>query len=287
MLTLEEVTFLAAKGELLGEYDNIPEEVYHEGPGVSRSDLSKLLKSPEHLDHYKATVFKDTPAFVIGTALHCYVLEPKKFNKNYVCMPEGMTRKQKAYGILLNELEEHQKLLSFNDMEKVIAMGEKFKAHPVCAEFLKGAKFEVTYYWLDPKTKTLLKARLDIVHPTLGVMDLKSTSGDARRTEFSRACLKYNYDLQAAHYWYGAAVAQKKDYPFYFGVIESSEPHGVVVHKADLGFIECGLEIQEFLLDKLDAYTKGTIPYSYPEEVVSLALPPWGYDLDSRLERRE
>jgi hypothetical protein len=175
--------------------------------------------------------------------------------------------------------------LSVNIFDSVIKMGDKFKQHKVCAEFLDGSKKEVTYYWKDKETGILCKARLDIVHPKLGVMDVKSTSESALRQSFMRACVKYNYDLQAGHYWKGAAVTLGKDLPFHFGVIEKAEPHGIVVHKADFGLIECGLDIQAYLLQKLDDFLNARIPFSYPEKIVTLGLPVWGMDLDSRLEK--
>lgn len=286
-LGLAELEALHEADELLGEFYNVSEEAYHAGPGLSRSDLAKVIKSPEHLEYAKQEEKTETTALLIGNALHCFILEPEKFERTFFSMPEGMRRDKrvKAYKTLIENLEDHQKLLSFEEMESIIAMGTRFKEHPVCAKFLDGSMKEVTYYWKDPHTNLLLKARLDIVHPELGVMDIKTTAGDARRTEFSKACLKYNYDLQAAHYWAGAIVSQQKNYPFYFGVIEKAEPHGIVVHKADLGFIECGLEIQQFLLEKLDNYLKGKESFSYPTDIVNLSLPPWGFDLDARLER--
>lgn len=283
--SIEDLKELASEGKLVGEFHGIPEDVYHEGPGISRSDLMKIMKSPEHLEYEKEREKTETPALILGTALHCYILEPDKFDATYVSLPEGMARRGKRYQAILDDMEDDQILLSFSDMEKTVAMGEKFKSHKVCAEFLEGSEREVTYYWNDPKTDLLCKARLDIVHPKLGAMDIKTTSEDARRTSFMRTCVKYCYDLQAAHYWYGAAAAQGRDYSFYFGVIEKSEPHGVVVHKADHGFIECGLEIQNFLLKKLDSYLSQKSSYGYPEEVVSLSLPSWAFDLDARLER--
>ncbi len=283
--TVEDLKLLAEQGKLVGEFKDIPEAVYHAGPGISRSDLAKVMKSPEHLEYEKSKQHTESTALMIGNAVHCYILEPEKFDKTYVCGPEGKTRAHKAYKDLANELPDDVKILTFSEMEEVVEMGEKFKAHPICAEFLTGSDKEVTYYWKDPKTDLLLKARLDIVHPKLGVMDVKTTRDDARRTEFSKTCLRYNYDLQAAHYWYGSVAAMGRDHRFFFGVIEKQRPYGVVVHQADLGFIECGLEIQEYLVTKLDNYLNGKGSYGYEPEVNNLALPPWGFDLDARLER--
>jgi hypothetical protein len=286
-LSVEDLILLKNQGKLQGEFKNIPDAVYHAGPGISRSDLAKVMKSPEHLDYSKEQQNSESTALMIGNAVHCYILEPEKFEETYVCGPEGKNRTHKVVKEILNDLPDDKKLLLFNEMEEIVEMGEKFKAHPVCAEFLDGSDKEVTYYWNDPKTGLLLKARLDIVHPKLGVMDVKTTRDDARRTEFSKTCLRYNYDLQAAHYWYGSVASMGKDYKFYFGVIEKQPPYGIVVHKADMGFIECGLEIQEYLCNKLNNYMEGKGSYGYEPVINNLALPPWGFDLDARLERRK
>lgn len=70
-----------------GIYRGIPNAMYHGGPGISKSGLDLIRKSPAH---YRAVVTAEnddarrpTPAQAIGTALHMLVLEPAEFARTY------------------------------------------------------------------------------------------------------------------------------------------------------------------------------------------------------------
>lgn len=70
-----------------GVYRGIENRDYHGGPGVSKSGLDLVRKSPAH---YRAVVTaandnerSPTAAQALGTALHCLVLEPAEFVKSY------------------------------------------------------------------------------------------------------------------------------------------------------------------------------------------------------------
>ena len=68
-----------------GVYSGISNADYHGGPGISKSGLDLVRRSPQH---YKAVVDgandnQPTPAQMIGTAAHCLILEPQEFAKNY------------------------------------------------------------------------------------------------------------------------------------------------------------------------------------------------------------
>lgn len=68
-----------------GIYSNITNEQYHGGPGISKSGLDLIAKSPLHYLAAK-TVANDnapTPAQAIGTAFHALLLEPHEFVKDY------------------------------------------------------------------------------------------------------------------------------------------------------------------------------------------------------------
>lgn len=68
-----------------GIYDNISNADYHGGPGVSKSILDLIARSPLHA-HARLNAANDnepTAAQAIGTAFHTLVLEPEVFAKEY------------------------------------------------------------------------------------------------------------------------------------------------------------------------------------------------------------
>lgn len=68
-----------------GVYEGIPNAEYHSGPGISKSGLDLIHRSPLH---YNAVVTAandrtPTPAQEIGAAVHMAILEPAEFAKTY------------------------------------------------------------------------------------------------------------------------------------------------------------------------------------------------------------
>ena len=71
-----------------GIYSDISNSDYHGGPGISKSGLDLVHRSPMH---YNAVVTAandrtPTPAQELGTAVHMAILEPAEFAKTY-CLP--------------------------------------------------------------------------------------------------------------------------------------------------------------------------------------------------------
>lgn len=68
-----------------GVYEGIPNAEYHGGPGISKSGLDLVHRSPMHYNAVM-TAANDrtpTPAQEIGTAVHMAILEPEEFAKTY------------------------------------------------------------------------------------------------------------------------------------------------------------------------------------------------------------
>lgn len=74
-------------------YDDIPNALYHAGPGCSSTNLKRTSHSPLHdkteKDHPKAS----TDAMRIGTLVHEIVLEPDLFDATYVPAPKDAPKR--------------------------------------------------------------------------------------------------------------------------------------------------------------------------------------------------
>lgn len=68
-----------------GIYEGLSNAEYHGGPGVSKSGLDLVRRSPMHYKSVRdaANDNEPTPAQAIGTAAHSIILEPKEFAKEY------------------------------------------------------------------------------------------------------------------------------------------------------------------------------------------------------------
>lgn len=69
-----------------GIYDSISNADYHGGPGISKSGLDLIAKSPAHYFQAinAANDNEPTDAQAFGTAFHALLLEPEEFKKTYM-----------------------------------------------------------------------------------------------------------------------------------------------------------------------------------------------------------
>lgn len=68
-----------------GVYDNLSNADYHGGPGISKSGLDLIARSPMHFKAKRDSANDNvpTPAQAIGTAFHAITLEPQVFTSEY------------------------------------------------------------------------------------------------------------------------------------------------------------------------------------------------------------
>lgn len=78
---------------LAGVYSGISNADYHGGPGISKSGLDVIRKSPAHFKQSRAEGYKEpTPSQRLGTLVHALILEPETFWDEYAMpfvSPEG------------------------------------------------------------------------------------------------------------------------------------------------------------------------------------------------------
>lgn len=203
-----------------GIYRGIPNAAYHGGPGISKSGLDLIHRSPAH---YKAVIDAandntPTPAQIIGTAFHALLLEPDEFNENY-CLPmvppegaldtiDDLKTALKAAGekvtgtkqelidrlkavqpdaVILSELKQRHAannagriILPLETFEQLFAMRDSVMRHPAAHALLTRAQNVV--------------------------VDVKTTE-DASVEEFARSIANWSYHKQHPYYLDGLRLA--------------------------------------------------------------------------------
>lgn len=242
-----------------GLYSGIESDAYHEGPGVSKSALALILRSPAH---YKAKeTKKETPALLFGSAFHEAILEPDSFAAHW-----HVTDKKTIKPGLLPQ----------DDYDTIQAMRAHLMAHETAWGLLTGdVETELSAYWKDPIYDVLCKARPDALNKGKQIIvDLK-TCRDAREDAVKRDAYAYGWHLQAFWYTYGMQILSKAQHEFYFIAIEKEPPFAVAVYKASDDFIqEGGIQCQKALAIYAECLEKDEWP-GYGAEVKSLELPGW------------
>ena len=232
---------------------------YHAGPGISKSDLNRLLQSPAH---WRQGIVKETPDKRLGTAAHCCVLEPESWEVRYRCIDK---RNKKTP-------DDGKIALPPQAWETCLAIREAVWNHPTCQTLFMEGQAERSVYWIDPATLLLCKARPDWSRPGM-LVDLKTTT-DASPAGFARAIRKYRYHLQAAFYldgWEAAGGDPVEE--FIFIAVEKTPPitkDTVGLYRLSEATLMTGRQLYDDALHQFnDCLTRQTWP-GYSEAVVTL-----------------
>ncbi|EEH4705406.1 exonuclease VIII, partial [Salmonella enterica] len=186
-----------------GIYYDIPNEAYHAGPGVSKSQLDDIADTPAiYLWRKNAPVDTEkTKSLDTGTAFHCRVLEPEEFSKRFIIAPEFNRRtsagKEEEKTFLEECTRTGRTVLTAEEGRKIELMYQSVMALPLGQWLVESAGYaESSVYWEDPETGILCRCRPDKIIPEFHwIMDVKTTA-DIQR--FRTAYYDYRYHVQDA-----------------------------------------------------------------------------------------
>ncbi|EMS7256414.1 exodeoxyribonuclease VIII [Salmonella enterica] len=189
----------------LGIYYDIPNEAYHAGPGVSKSQIDDIADTPAiYLWRKNAPVDTEkTKTLDTGTAFHCRILEPEEFSKRFIIAPEFNRRTSAGKKEEKTFLEECARtgrtVLTAEEGRKIELMYQSVMALPLGQWLVESAGYaESSVYWEDPETGILCRCRPDKIIPEFHwIMDVKTTA-DIQR--FRTAYYDYRYHVQDAFY---------------------------------------------------------------------------------------
>lgn len=200
--------------------ENIPDQLYHQSPGIGSTAMKQASISLAHYHQYTKpgkTISPQTQAiFDFGSATHSLVLEPHLFPKQYVQMPDGMSKRGKEYDTFKSR-HLGKTLLPYDVYNHVQNMRDVLYGVPHIKTLLTGDRNELSY-WLKHPSGLMLKARLDSQYDDVGV-DLKTT-WCAKPHAFLKT-VKDDYWVQIALY---RLVSGVNDF-VYIG-IEKTPPYG-------------------------------------------------------------
>jgi hypothetical protein len=259
-------------------------DTYFSHPGINKSKLDSIAKSPLH--YWSRWIDPNfmppapTAAMEFGTALHTAILEPERFQAEYAQAPEINRTTKAGKEAWALAAEGGQQLLRSDDWWAVQHMQRAIMEHPMARKILsaRGAS-EQSIFAVCPHTGLDLKCRVDFLTTSGWLIDLKSTQ-DASMTGFQRSVANFRYHVQAAHYLnvYRLATGETPR-GFAFIAIEKTAPYAVQVFEASPNLIQAGsleamrnLRALEFALTTYPA----NIPWpSYSTEMIQLEPPAW------------
>lgn len=188
-----------------GFYPDIPNEAYHSGAGVSKSQLDDIAINPAVFQWRRNAPQDDEKlqALDMGTALHCLLLEPQEFDQRFIKAPPFNRRtnagKDAEAAFLADCRHTGKTVLDHEDHRKLMLMRDSAFAHPAARWLLEAdGHQEASIYWDDEETGELCRIRPDRFltwQPV--IVDVKKVADMAR---FARHVEEFRYHVQDAMY---------------------------------------------------------------------------------------
>ena len=289
-----------------------PEHSYRKRPGVTATQVKTFaLQSPAHYHHrYLGEPLNraESAAMVLGSLVHCLVLEPEQVECRYTTTVEADDQTLCTVADIRQWLKDHNlsaggnkselieravahnpdvKILSVletkqkDGKKKVIKpdvfdqarrMADSVRQHPDAQQLLAEGEPEVSVWGQHDDTGLLTKCRPDWLRDGI-CADLK-TCGCAAPRAFGRSVIDYGYDLQQAHYLNTLNSAGIPVEVFAFIAVESEPPYLTQVYMLDSE--DAGTAVQRWHQVMCELYECQQLNRwpGYTDEV-ELTLPGW------------
>lgn len=221
-----------------GVITGMPFAEYRQAAGINQSTLKRFLKQQPG---EPGTISKE--AFIIGSAGHCLLLEPDRFEKTYARAPVGLSRRGKHGKRRWAEREARHPgitFLSTNIWDRLMSAREAFQALPEIGRLMVSGTPETSIFWHNSKHGLYCKGRLDWLDLRKRlIIDLKFTRGAG--IESCRDQIRtFHHDLQGAWYSEGVRVLKGWTPQFIFVFVEAVKPHRITVCPLDEAELDSG-----------------------------------------------
>jgi len=271
---------------------------YHAKEYISVSGMKKIKVSPAHFREAEKVIPTDAMRF--GSAYHCYILQPDRFEDEFyvfddshiyqVLQGEGYKspRSTKDYKTWLeseNNMVGNREMISKDEFERIKAMKYKLFSHPYSKMLLTNGRQEIGFAGeIETMAGTInVKFKPDIIKDNKRiVVDLKTTI-DASVDGFTKAAASLDYHLQAAFYADMLTLmdGDGRDYGFYFVAQEKKAPFAFNIFESGPRFLGQGryeyellLQLYKYCIDN-DKWPGYQVFCQNKYGINELNLPPW------------
>jgi len=264
-----------------GVYPGLSFAEYRAIDAVNASLLWTLKsRSPAHARYEQLHPSKDTPALLLGRALHSRLLEPATWDRFYAVRPvcDGRTREGRALVQGFRATLGGRTEITAADYGTVCEVEASVRGQQ-CRELICSGRGEVVIVWTDPATGLSCKARIDYERSdgwTHFIADVKST-GDASKDAFERDIYSYGYFMSAAYYCDGWEAATGEKSVWTWLAVEKEAPYVTKVWEPTARTMKAGRLAYRGALDRYaECVAKDEWPaYGGPELI---EMRPWALE---------
>jgi hypothetical protein len=221
-------------------FKDIPNSVYHAGPGLSSSNVRAFGRSQLHaVEHVQET----TPAMNFGTAAHAMIVEGEEVFNEEIAVITGSPYTNANKELKAEYEERGLTVIKEAELNAIKGMKQNLIDEGVMYIEAEGRLAEASFYWYEGEI--LCKCRPDVLCPPI------------QPKEFVGSVKKYGYDMQAAWYRRGLEKAGFKVKEFVFVAQEKVHPFASKVFRMKEEHMNRGWEIMEQYLEDYKNYEKG------------------------------
>lgn len=261
---------------------------YHSSncPGVSRSELNNIRRSSVYYEYRKTRPLKQTPEMLLGSAVHCIMLEPDKFQERYTKSPKFNLRTKigREDYVKFCEININKQVLTIEQWRTVREIRDMLNDSSDYQNLMKNTVKEEAIFWRDEKTGIICKCKPDAYRLDHSLsIDLKTTI-NCSPVAFQRELVNRCYDMQAAYYLEGLTQLTKTQFEsFVFVAIEKVEPYDFEIYLCDNDTIEIGKDLYRSGLELYSQHVNNSVVTKPRKKTIkNLSLPGWAYDLTKR-----
>ena len=231
--------------QLKNGFLDLPKDKYHEDTThISHSSLECFRESvPLYHGRYVTKTIpprKDTDAFAFGTAFHTILLEPEKFEKEFVVAPRKFdlrkTDDKKAKEELIS-VNPGKAIISKEDYDELHLMADSVFSNSEAERYIlkTPGEAEMALQWQCPDTGIWCKLRADKLCRSEGegiIVDIKTTRDPTPRA-FAKAVANYGYHRSSVWYRWGASHSINLDARFIIIAVGTEPPYEAICYEID------------------------------------------------------
>ena len=280
-----------------GIYPNLSFADYCAIDAVNQSLLRPFIKSIRHGVYAVENRTPPSEAMRFGTAIHTLILDGEAaFESQYAIggpinerTGECYGRNTKAFAEWLATQGDGREFLTTEEYARLLAIRDRLTNHAYAGPLIQseGAARELTIVWDEPVNGTPVrcKARIDWHHPTVGILDLKSTA-DADPLAFGKSVANYGYHMQAAWYLLGCERVGLAAPRYGWIAVESAAPYGVGMYALSAWEQQCGLTRAIKALRRYADWSRGLVtPDDEDAGFTDLQIPGWSWEDEKDMEQ--
>ena len=263
---------------------------YHSHPAIGSSGIRAFMDCPARYyaeyRHPDRPERQPTAAMLTGTAWHTALFEPERFERDYICLPEGIDRRTKEGKQLFAEIEAAGNIpLKPAEYAELVAMRAAAHASPWWRQFVgSGAGWvaEQSIFATCPRTGLMLKCRPDYLHHGMWLIIDGKTTTSAAPAVFGKSIWTYGYHIQAAFYRRVYALATGGSAPdFVLFAQEKSWPYLSKPYRVPADALAYADELIDDALIRMAECERTGIWPGYGDFVEDAALPGYArFEMD-------